>query len=122
MDLIHAFWGAILAGVVPSIMPFLTEKLSPEQYRHDLKALISVTRPAAIVTYPDFEQQVREALAGDSVVRAVISTGAVPAGPELGGITAASPTPSPSCVAALLRHNRAAEGGRPFARRGSQTA
>jgi fatty-acyl-CoA synthase len=51
-DLIYAFWGAILYGAIPAIMPFLTEKLSPERYRADLSALISITRPAAIVTYP----------------------------------------------------------------------
>ena len=39
-DLIGSFWGAILLGAVPSIMPFLTEKLSPERYRTDLAALI----------------------------------------------------------------------------------
>ena len=55
-DLIFAFWGAIICGVIPSIMPFLTEKLSPEQYRNDLKALLSVTAPAALVTYPEFER------------------------------------------------------------------
>src|SRR5512147_2552794 len=30
-DLIYSFWGAILHGAIPSIMPFLTEKLSPER-------------------------------------------------------------------------------------------
>ncbi|MFH1186112.1 MAG: AMP-binding protein [Chloroflexota bacterium] len=73
-DLVYAFWGAVVHGAVPAIMPFLTEKLSPEQYRNDLRALISVTRPAAVVTYPEFEPHVREALATDGVVRAVVST------------------------------------------------
>ncbi|MCS7060828.1 MAG: AMP-binding protein, partial [Anaerolineae bacterium] len=27
--LIYAFWGAVLYGAVPSILPFLTEKLAP---------------------------------------------------------------------------------------------
>ena len=36
-DLLYAFWGAILHGAIPSIMPFLTEKLSPERYRADLR-------------------------------------------------------------------------------------
>ena len=40
-------------------MPYLTEKLSPEQYRNDLASLIKVTRPAAVVTYPEFEDVVR---------------------------------------------------------------
>jgi len=61
-DLVCAFYGAILAGAIPAIMPFLTEKLLPERYRADLAALVSVTRPAAIVTYPEFEGEVRAAL------------------------------------------------------------
>ena len=73
-DLIYSFWGAILHGAIPSIMPFLTEKLSPERYRTDLAALLSVTRPAAIVTYPEFEKEVRAALKAEDSVRAVIVT------------------------------------------------
>lgn len=73
-DLIYSFWGAILYGAIPSIMPFLTEKLSPDRYRADLSALVSVTKPAAIVTYAEFDQEVRGALLPDSSVRAVILT------------------------------------------------
>lgn len=74
VDLIFAFWGAILHGAIPSIMPYLTEKLAPEQYRSDLAALIGVTRPAAVVTYPEFEQEVHGAIGGASSVPAVILT------------------------------------------------
>jgi fatty-acyl-CoA synthase len=73
-DLLYSFWGAILHGAIPSIMPFLTEKLSPERYRADLAALISVTRPAAVLTYPEFEDDVRKALKEGDSVRAVITT------------------------------------------------
>jgi len=73
-DLLYAFWGAILHGVVPSIMPFLTEKLSPERYRADLAALISVTKPAAVVTYPEFESEVQSALREGDSLRSVIVT------------------------------------------------
>ncbi len=62
--LLEAFLGAILHGAIPSIMPFLTEKLSPEQYRHSLAALFEITAPAAVVTYPEFVEEVRQALAG----------------------------------------------------------
>jgi len=71
-ELLYAFWGAILHGAIPSIMPFLTEKLSQERYRADLSALISVTKPAAIVTYPDFEEEVRSAIKDGDSVRSVI--------------------------------------------------
>jgi acyl-CoA synthetase (AMP-forming)/AMP-acid ligase II len=73
-DLIFSFWGAILHGAIPSIMPYLTEKLAPEQYRADLAALISVTQPAAVITYPQFEAEVREALQEGTSVRSVIVT------------------------------------------------
>ena len=61
--LIHAFWGTILHGAVPSILPPLTEKLLPERYRKDLVALIGITRPRAIVTYPAFADEIRQAIA-----------------------------------------------------------
>ena len=73
IDLLYAYFGAILHGAIPSIMPFLTEKLLPERYRADLAALVTVTQPTAIVTYPNFEPEVRAALKpGEDSVRAVI--------------------------------------------------
>lgn len=84
VDLIGAFWGAVLHGAIPSIMPFLTEKLQPDQYRKDLTALIGVTRPAALVTYPAFEMEVQAAVDGsgrdkqaESAVPAVLLSGSV---------------------------------------------
>jgi acyl-CoA synthetase (AMP-forming)/AMP-acid ligase II len=74
-DLINAFWGAILYGAIPSIMPFLTEKLLPERYRADLASLVAITQPDAIVTYPEFETTVRAALKpGDSVREVLLSS------------------------------------------------
>jgi acyl-CoA synthetase (AMP-forming)/AMP-acid ligase II len=55
-------------------MPFLTEKLSPERYQADLAALIGVTQPTAIVTYPEFKADVRAVLRPGDSVRAVILT------------------------------------------------
>jgi 1-acyl-sn-glycerol-3-phosphate acyltransferase len=75
-DLIYAFFGAVLHGAIPSIMPFLTEKLLPERYRADLAALVAITQPSAIVTYPDFEAEVHAALQqganNETSVRSVI--------------------------------------------------
>ena len=59
LELIYAYWGAILHGAIPSIMPFLTEKLQPDRYRSDLSALVGITRPECIVTYREFEAEVR---------------------------------------------------------------
>ena len=73
IDLVYAYFGAVLQGAIPSIMPFLTEKLLPERYRSDLAALVAVTQPTAIVTYKEFEAEVRAALKpGEDSVKAVI--------------------------------------------------
>jgi fatty-acyl-CoA synthase len=83
--LVYAFWGALLHGAVPSIMPFLTEKLAPERYRQELAALVQITRPAALVTYPEFAGEVQAALAGDeaSPVRAVLLSSYVAPVPDV---------------------------------------
>jgi acyl-CoA synthetase (AMP-forming)/AMP-acid ligase II len=74
-DLVYSFWGAILHGAIPSIMPFLTEKLAPEKYRADLSSLISITKPTTIVTYPEFEKEIRDALVeGDSVKNIILTS------------------------------------------------
>lgn len=62
-DLVYSFWGAVLLGAIPSMMPFLTEKLSPERYRADLSALFSHSHPTGVVTYPEFETDVKALVA-----------------------------------------------------------
>jgi acyl-CoA synthetase (AMP-forming)/AMP-acid ligase II len=78
-DLVYAYFGCVLNGSIPAIMPFLTEKLLPERYRAELSALLGVTRPVAVVTYPDFEGEVRAAMGAESPVRQVIVSGDEPA-------------------------------------------
>ncbi len=74
LNLINTYFGTILHGAIPSIMPYLTEKLQPDRYRKDLAALIEVTKPVAIFTYAEFEPEVRAALKeGDSVRKVLIA-------------------------------------------------
>ncbi len=54
LDLIFSYFGTILNGSIPSIMPFLTEKLLPEKYRKDLNSLIEITKPAGIIAFSEF--------------------------------------------------------------------
>lgn len=70
--LVHSFFGAILHGAIPSIMPFLTEKLAPEQYRRSLGALFEITGPAAVITYPEFLDEVQAAIPAGGSVRQVL--------------------------------------------------
>jgi fatty-acyl-CoA synthase len=66
-DLISAFFGVILSGAIPSIMPFLSEKLLPDQYRASLKALLEISKPSTIITYSQFLREVENASIGTSV-------------------------------------------------------
>ena len=72
LDLIYAYFGCILHGAIPSIMPFLTEKLIPDRYRVDLAQLIKITKPTAIITYGEFEGEIKSAIDPGSSVRDVI--------------------------------------------------
>jgi fatty-acyl-CoA synthase len=71
-ELVFSFFGTILHGAIPSIMPYLTEKLSPEQYRSSLAALFEITAPAAVFTYPEFATEVYQATAGAPCIRALL--------------------------------------------------
>ncbi len=108
-SLVHAFFGAILCGAIPSIMPFLTEKLLPERYRADLASLIAVTRPAAIITYCEFEPEVRSALRTDDSVRAVIVAEDVE-GKGLPGFSASGGLDRSPDDIALLQHSSGTTG------------
>jgi len=107
--LVYAFFGAILHGAIPSIMPFLTEKLTPDKYRQDLAALIEVTRPAAIVTYPDFVPEVRAAVRSGGPVRAVLVSADIPpvTGPDLGALPGLRRSPDD---VVLLQHSSGTTG------------
>ena len=70
--LVYAFWGCVLRGAIPSIMPFLTEKLSPQYYRRSIQTLLEITKPAAIITSAEFLGEVRLALKADCSVRVVL--------------------------------------------------
>ena len=71
LDLIFAYFGSILNGSIPSIMPFLTEKLLPEKYRKDLNSLIEITKPSGIITFNEFRTELSH-LEDHSVVRKII--------------------------------------------------
>jgi acyl-CoA synthetase (AMP-forming)/AMP-acid ligase II len=72
LDLVFSFFGALLNGSIPAIMPFLTEKLSPDRYRESLASLIEITRPAALVSYRGFESEIDLLPIPGSSVRTVI--------------------------------------------------
>lgn len=64
LDLIYSFWGAALLGAIPSIFPFLTEKLDPELYRERVKLLVEHSGAKAVATYSENCAPLSDLLAG----------------------------------------------------------
>lgn len=54
---LSSFWGALYLGAVPSIFPFLTEKLDRAIYQERVRALVAHSGARAVLTFPDFEQE-----------------------------------------------------------------
>ena len=109
LDMAYAYFAAILYGAVPSIMPFLTEKLLAERYRADLEALLEVTKPRVVVTYREFDHEVTAAIgSGNHAIRIIIAGDKVGSAPVdyslLGGLHR-----SPSDVV-LLQHSSGTTG------------
>jgi len=72
LDLIFAYFGVILNGSIPSIMPSLTEKLIPEKYRKDFKSLIEISKPSALITFSDFKEEIEFLEAYELSLKSVI--------------------------------------------------
>jgi fatty-acyl-CoA synthase len=109
-ELLYAFFGAILRGCIPAIMPFLTEKLSVEQYRRSLKALFEVTTPAAVVTYPEFLPEVQPTMQNNSSVRVILNSSQISSHSEIStGSFDAGLQRSPDEIA-LLQHSSGTTG------------
>lgn len=106
LDLVYAFWGAALLGAIPSIFPFLTEKLDPDLYRQRVKLLVEHSGAKAIVTYPENFAPLSDLLADLSVQ--ILDTSQMDLGhetPDLG----LAPDVSPDAIA-LLQHSSGSTG------------
>lgn len=108
-DLIFAFFGAVLAGAIPSIMPFLTEKLSPDQYRKSLSALFDVTLPGAVITYQGFEHEVEQAVADSGASPVILVAENIPASSDVNPDLIQGITSTPEDTA-LLQHSSGTTG------------
>jgi fatty-acyl-CoA synthase len=110
-DLLSAFLGGILAGAVPCILPFPTEKLDPTRYRESLMALMQVTHPAVLVAAPGLAADLEASLPHDSSLKGILGADAVGPGGEEAAASGRWPglTRLPSDLA-LLQHSSGTTG------------
>jgi fatty-acyl-CoA synthase len=72
-DVLYSFWGAMLLGAVPSIMPFLTPKLDPDRYYDSVRQLVALSQVKAVITYPDMQPSLEAHLGGISTLGAILN-------------------------------------------------
>jgi acyl-CoA synthetase (AMP-forming)/AMP-acid ligase II len=65
--LLYAFWGAMLLGAIPSIFPFLSDKLDPALYFERVKLLITHAGARAVIASPAFVEPLAALLAETGV-------------------------------------------------------
>jgi fatty-acyl-CoA synthase len=84
LDLIFAYFGCVLGGYIPSIMPYLTEKLIPEKYRQDLEALFRITEPNGVITFNAFSDEIQFLTTDNHEVCSIILVENIHSKPHLG--------------------------------------
>ncbi|MFN8595802.1 MAG: AMP-binding protein [Anaerolineae bacterium] len=62
LESIYAFWGALVAGAIPSMFPTLTEKLDPDIYLRSMAELARLSEVRAILTTDEFAPIMRDAV------------------------------------------------------------
>ena len=68
--LLNAFWGAMMLGAIPSIFPFLSDKLDPTLYYERVKALVTHSGATAVIASEQFAGPLADLLK-DSGVRVI---------------------------------------------------
>jgi acyl-CoA synthetase (AMP-forming)/AMP-acid ligase II len=105
--LLSAFWGALYIGAIPSIFPFLTEKLDPDIYMERIYKLVSNSGARVIITFPDFKENLEKLL--DGLNCQILSTQDVPDGGFSDGETEFWLNPSGDKIA-FLQHSSGTTG------------
>ncbi len=62
---LYAFWGALMIGAIPSIFPFLSDKLDPAMYYTRVKALVAHSAASAVIVSEAYVDPLSELLSPD---------------------------------------------------------
>jgi len=105
-ELLSALWGSLYLGAIPSIFPFLSEKLDRSLYMQQVRILVAHCRARAVIAFPEFKPDLAALLEG--VDCQVFATD------EVRRRTAAEAPPPPHQAApdtvALLQHSSGSTG------------
>jgi fatty-acyl-CoA synthase len=72
-DVLFSFWGAMLLGAIPSIFPFLTEKLDRDKYFYSVQALVESESIHTIITYDALQPELEKRLSTIDTLKAIVN-------------------------------------------------
>ena len=103
-----AYLGAMMAGLVPSFLPFPTPKQDAARYFASHRELFQRTPPAAVITYAELLGPLRDVLPPGTALLDIATLDAAPIAPDLPG-PEPDPEPDPGATA-LLQHSSGTTG------------
>jgi acyl-CoA synthetase (AMP-forming)/AMP-acid ligase II len=107
-DVLFSFWGAMLLGAVPSIFPFLTEKLDRDKYFDGVRQLVNHEDIPVVITYGELEPDLRPHLQGIDTLKAIIDKNALEPGGDIDRYLAMNPAAASDT--AFLQHSSGSTG------------
>ena len=105
-ELLSAFWGALYLGAIPSIFPFLSEKLDRSIYMRHVRTLVAHCEARAVIAFAEFKTDLAALL--DGVDCQVFATDEIPGGSGTAGET--PPHAATADTIALLQHSSGSTG------------
>ncbi len=105
---LFGFWGAMLLGAVPSIFPFLTEKLDPERYYDSVQKLVEHSGVRVVITYAELEPALRKVLGTCSTPPTLLTTEQLQPGGDIRDYLARNPAQPDDT--AFLQHSSGSTG------------
>jgi fatty-acyl-CoA synthase len=97
---LYNFWGALMIGAVPSIFPFLSDKLDPERYADSVRELVKRSGVRAVLA----STHLAAALNGLDLHLLPLTT------PDGSGVFATPPLPCSADSTAFLQHSSGSTG------------
>lgn len=107
-EVLYSFWGAMLLGAIPSIMPFLTPKLDPDRYYDSVRQLVALSEVRAVITYPEMEPTLRAHLEGIPTLGAILNIAQLEPGGRLSDYLERAPSRPEDT--AFLQHSSGSTG------------
>ncbi|MBN1964193.1 MAG: fatty acyl-AMP ligase [Anaerolineae bacterium] len=108
LEVLLGFWGTLLLGAVPSIFPFLTEKLDPDRYFASVRALVERSEVRVVITYASLADDLRAQLDGIPTLDAILTVDALQPGGDPAEYWAR--TPAQADDTAFLQHSSGSTG------------